>query len=253
VIPRISVAAKERFRHVNSDTSQAHPAQPMALPAPDPSIALWLCRLECSGDQTNVFAQSLSPSERQRADRFGTPALRSRWIAGRAALRRLLGEVLAIDPAAVVLHRGIRGRPQLAAEYALDFNVSHTDDVALICIGTGLPADERIGVDIEREDRDVNADGLARKFMTDRERAAMAPLDDAARHLRFLKLWTCKEAMSKATGAALSAPFRNIDVAIDDTPRLVAGPAPYLPDRWRLLSAAVPAGLVATVAIWRGI
>jgi len=57
--------------------------------------------------------------------------------------------------------------------------------------------------------------------------------------------------MSKATGDALSAPFRDIDVALDDGPHLIAGPLPYVADRWRLVSAAVPAGLVATIAIWR--
>ncbi|MEP6997471.1 MAG: 4'-phosphopantetheinyl transferase superfamily protein [Betaproteobacteria bacterium] len=224
---------------------------PIALPAPDPAIALWLCRLGCSNDEECALAQSLSPQEIERANRFGIPALRARWIVGRAMLRRLLGVALGVDPAAVELRRGRRGRPQLAANYGRDFNVSHTDDVALIGIATGLPAGGRIGVDIEREDRTINADGLARKFMTERERAAMAPLDDAARRRRFLQLWTCKEAMSKATGDALSAPFRTIDVALDGGPHLTSGPAPYVPDRWRLISAAVPAGFVATIAIWR--
>lgn len=80
----------------------------------------------------------------------------------------------------------------------------------------------------------------------------MAECDEATRRRIFLRLWTCKEAMSKATGDALSAPFRDIDVALDPGPRLVAGPAPYASDRWRLLSVDVPAGLVATLAIWRG-
>ncbi|MFI4954213.1 MAG: 4'-phosphopantetheinyl transferase family protein [Burkholderiales bacterium] len=224
----------------------------IALPAPDPAITLWLCKLDRAGDEVDALAESLSPLELARADRFGTVLLRRRWISGRTALRRLLGASLGVAPAAVALHRGIRGRPQLAREFALDFNVSHTDDIALIGIAVGLPAGARIGVDIEREDRAVNADGLARKFMTERERAEMAPLDDAARRQRFLRLWTCKEAMSKATGDALSAPFREIAVALDDGPRLIAGPPPYVPGRWRLVGASVPAGLVATIAIWRG-
>jgi 4'-phosphopantetheinyl transferase len=226
--------------------------QAIALPAPDPAIALWLCKLDRSSEESMVLARSLSPLEIARADRFGTPALRARWIAGRASLRQLLGAALGIDPAAVVLQRGTRGRPELAAEYAIDFNVSHTDDVAIIGIATGLEPGARIGVDIEREDRSVNADGLARKFMTGQERAGMASLDDAGRRRRFLQLWTCKEAMSKATGDALSAPFREIDVAVNQGLRLRAGPAPYLADHWRLVSAAVPEGLIATIAIWRG-
>ena len=237
---------------MNSDTSQMTSTQPIALPAPDPAIALWLYPLDCSSDESRAFERTLSPAEIERADRFGTPALRARWIAGRAALRRLLGAALGVDPAAVPLRRGIRGRPEVAAEHALDFNVSHTDNVALIGIAAGLPPGTRIGVDVEREDRAVNADGLARKFMSARERAAMAPLDEEARRRQFLRLWTCKEAMSKATGDALSAPFRDIDVGLDRSPHLLAGPPPYVAGRWRLVSAAVPPGLIATIAIWRG-
>lgn len=238
---------------MNSDTSPTTSTEPIALPAPDPAIALWLCDLRCSSNDARVLARWLSPLEVERADRFGTPALRERWIAGRATLRRLLGAALGIDPVAVALRRGTRGRPELAAEYAIDFNVSHTGDVALIGIAVGLPPGAHIGVDIEREDRVVNSDGLARKFMTERERETMAPLDDGARRRHFLRLWTCKEAMSKATGDALSAPFRHIDVAIDEGPHLIAGPQPYVADRWRLVSASVPAELIATIAIWRGV
>ncbi len=237
---------------MNSDTSQMISTKAIALPAPDPAISLWLYPLDCSSDESRELARLLSPLEIERADRFGTPALRARWIAGRAALRRLLGAALGLDPAAVSLRRGTRGRPEVAAEHALDFNVSHTDDVALIGIAAGLPPGARIGVDIEREDRAVNADGLARKFMTARERAAMAPLDEEARRRHFLRLWTCKEAMSKATGDALSAPFRDIDVDLDQGPRLVAGPPPYIAGHWRLVNTAVPARLIATIAIWRG-
>jgi hypothetical protein len=57
--------------------------------------------------------------------------------------------------------------------------------------------------------------------------------------------------MSKATGDALSAPFRHMDVALDGGPRLVAGPMPYAPEAWRLIAAAIPPGLIASLAIWR--
>jgi 4'-phosphopantetheinyl transferase len=249
----MAIATTARFRRMNSDTSQTTATKPIALAAPDPAIALWLYPLDCDSAESRELARSLSPLEIERADRFGTPALRTRWIAGRATLRSLLGAALGIDPAAVPLRRGTRGRPEVGAEHALDFNVSHTDNVALIGIAAGLPPGARIGVDVEREDRAVNADGLARKFMTARERAVMAPLDEEARRRHFLRLWTCKEAMSKATGDALSAPFRDIDVGLDKSPHLLAGPPPYVAGRWRLVSAAVPAGLIATIAIWRGV
>ncbi len=147
--------------------------------------------------------------------------------------------------------RGVRGRPELDGERGIDFNVSHTGDTALIAICGDAGNGVRIGVDIERDTRRVNADGLARKFMSERERAVMAPLDADARRRRFLRLWTCKEAMSKATGDALSAPFRDLDVSLDGDPRLIAGPPPYLAPLWRLFFAKVPPGFFATLAVWR--
>ena len=58
--------------------------------------------------------------------------------------------------------------------------------------------------------------------------------------------------MSKATGDGLSAPFRELDVALTDTIALVQGPTPYEPSRWRLDVVDAPAGFVATVALWSG-
>ena len=221
-----------------------------AVPDADPAVALWLCQLDRVPAGVAAITHWLAPAELIRAARFGTDALRLRWIVGRATLRLLLASELGIDPATVPLQRGRRGRPELAPPHMLDFNVSHTRDVALIAIAHGLPPASRIGVDIEHADRTVNADGLARKFLTVRERTAIAPLDADARRRGFLRLWTCKEAMSKATGDALQAPFREIDVTVDDGLELHAGPPPYTPGHWRLFAADVAAELLATVAIW---
>jgi hypothetical protein len=56
--------------------------------------------------------------------------------------------------------------------------------------------------------------------------------------------------MSKATGDALSAPFRHIEVSMEQEPKLVAGPPPYIANAWQLCVAAVPPHLIATVAMW---
>ena len=138
-------------------------------------------------------------------------------------------------------------RPGLAGDRSgIDFNVSHTRDVALI----GIAHTRRIGVDVERADRDVRADGLARKFLTSAEQATLAPLPEAERRARFLRYWTCKEAMSKATGDGLSAPMRRLEVRLTDGIELTRGPAPYEPARWRLHAVDVPDGYLATLALW---
>jgi 4'-phosphopantetheinyl transferase len=187
-----------------------------------------------------------------RAQRFGTEELRRRWIAGRGALRVVLGGELGIAPSAVAIRRGVRGRPELDdAGAGIDFNVSHTRDVAIIGIARDLSAGTRIGVDIERVDREVGVDRLARKFLTAAEQTSLADLDLRGRRERFLRYWTCKEAMSKATGDGLIAPFGRLEVALSESLRLVAGPPPYVPAQWTLHDAMAPATWLATIAIWR--
>lgn len=219
---------------------------PQQLASPAPGLAIWRCDLEQSENEIATLVQCLSAAERQRAKRFGMPLLRARYVVGRAWLRWVLGRALGIAPQAVMIAAGRRGRPFLRS-HDVDFNVSHTQSSALI----GIASHGRIGVDIESGDRRVNVEGVGRKFMTVRERGELATLAGDDRRRALLRLWTCKEALSKATGDALSAPFRHLEVAVAPAPRLVAGPPPYLPADWRLFDVALADDYFATVAWWR--
>ena len=179
--------------------------------SPVEGVALWFATLAASDEEFARMSAWLSTAEHTRAARFGRESLRRRYIIGRASLRWALGGTLDVPPAAVPIVRGDRGRPKLDGIDGIDFNISHTDDAALI----GIAHCVRIGVDIERVDRDVNADGLARKFLTPAEQATLAPLSADERRVRFLRYWTCKEAMSKATGDGLAALFRELEVDLD--------------------------------------
>ena len=84
------------------------------------------------------------------------------------------------------------------------------------------------------------------------EQAALAGLAPEARRRALLRLWTCKEAMSKATGDALSAPFRRISIAAEDALRLDRRSAALHARRMAAPPIAVPGGYLATVALWHG-
>jgi 4'-phosphopantetheinyl transferase len=242
----------DRDRGPESIGSSRTSPVPRELSSPGEGVALWWCELDRTPDELTRIAAQLSPAERARAARFGTEALRERWMAGRGALRAVLGHTLGIDPADVAIVRGARGRPALADNTArIDFNVSHTRGVALVAIARQVAGAVRVGVDIEHRDREAGADRLARKFLTAAEHATLAGLAPDLRRQRFLRYWTCKEAMSKATGDGLIAPMRQLDVDLAPTPRLRAGPSPYLPRDWWLGFADVPSEWLATVALWR--
>jgi 4'-phosphopantetheinyl transferase len=212
-------------------------------------MALWWCSTVATDDALAVLQRWLSPAEHARAARFALPEIARRYAVGRAALRYVLAGLLEQVPAEVAIVRGARGRPQLAHVANLDFNVSNTRRVALIAVTT-LPG-TRVGVDVEHRDRPLRHEGLARKFCTQAEYAALDELEGDARRHRFLRLWTCKEAMSKATGDALGAPLRRLDVELEPVLRLAGGPPPYVPADWSLLAASVPEDYFASVAVWR--
>jgi 4'-phosphopantetheinyl transferase len=221
---------------------------PIELASPARGVSAWWAQLGASEDEVARLATWLAPEEHARAARYGRPELAHRYIVGRALLRWVLGGTLGIAPSAVPIQRDARGRPHLDGDFGIDFNISHTEGVALI----GIAREGRIGVDIEHSARRVRADGLARKLLTPAERATLAPFGEAERRARFLRYWTCKEAMSKATGDGLSAPFLQLDVKLAETIELVRGPAPYEPSRWQLHAVNAPTGFVATVALWSG-
>ncbi|MET0917819.1 MAG: 4'-phosphopantetheinyl transferase superfamily protein [Burkholderiales bacterium] len=220
-------------------------AQAVALAAPAAGVDAWTCNLSRSPSDIAAMERVLSQAELARAQRFGRPELRARYIVGRSTLRAILGTVLGVDAAQVVILRGRRGRPMVEGA-SVDFNVSHTRDTAIFAVATNA----RIGVDIEHRDRMVNVEGVGRKFMSPREQAMLHGLDGDAQRHALLRLWTCKEAMSKATGDALGAPFRKLDVVLDPAPSLRDGPQPYEPSRWRLLPVDISGGYLATVALW---
>jgi 4'-phosphopantetheinyl transferase len=227
------------------DAGGSAPA-PNAIASPFRDISLWWISLAPGVDCRHLAAE-LSDTERERMQRFATDVLRDRYLIGRAALRRLLGRTLGVESASVPIERGPRGRPQLTGIQGIDFNVSHTTDAALIAIARRV----KVGVDVERADRSIHSLGIARKFLTERERAALPSSDPDGARRRILRLWTCKEAMSKATGDALSAPFRRLDVEIEPSLRLADGPAPYDPRDFALFAGEVPASHFATIAVWR--
>ncbi len=107
------------------------------------------------------------------------------------------------------------------ASSGIDFNVSHTRDFGLIGVALALLLRRRApwGGALLRSRRAAAA--LLLHLLT---RAfgggwRVSPPGFAA----IFRYWTCKEAMSKATGDGLAAPFRRLDVELAETPRLLDG------------------------------
>lgn len=200
----------------------------------------------------------LTPDEIARADRFVFARDRARFIAGRAFLRRSLGQALGLAPRRVALTSLGRGKPVLVAGSAagsgaapggLQFNLSHADGLAVLALSDRGP----VGVDVERaaarsrlaEDLDL----LAPRVLCPDEIAALAAAPASGRLALFLAFWTAKEARMKLTGEGLALDPRRIALALgpDGWPRGYRTPAapPYAPQAqlWPVALPADPAAI----------
>ena len=157
----------------------------------------------------NDHAALLSASELERARRFVFNRDRRRFIAGRAQLRRLLGERLAIHPKSVELTYGAHGKPAVANS-ALHFNVSHCDDLAVYAFSFG----RAVGVDVESVRPMPEGRDIAARYFSQTENQAWLALDRCDRPVGFFNCWTRKEAFIKAIGDGLSYPLDRFDVSL---------------------------------------
>ena len=73
----------------------------------------------------------LADDELQRANRFRAERHRERFLVGRGSLRCLLARYLAIDPWKVAFRYEDFGKPVLASNAELQFNLTHSHGLAL--------------------------------------------------------------------------------------------------------------------------
>jgi 4'-phosphopantetheinyl transferase len=143
-----------------------------------------------------------------------TDAPRERRAAARAGLRLLLGSYLGIEPSAVKIVQGVRGRPELAPVHSprdlddLRFNLSHTAGLAVCAIGRG----RAIGVDVEAVDRRAISQAAIERALRPHEAERVMKAGESQRTEAFLRRWTVKEAYAKALGIGMALDFHEIGV-----------------------------------------
>ncbi|WP_282202302.1 4'-phosphopantetheinyl transferase family protein [Kitasatospora fiedleri] len=131
------------------------------------------------------------------------PEVRARFAASRAMIKHVAARAVRVRPEAIELGYSLHGRPYLRGCDQVDISLSHTDDLLLI----GLTTRGLIGVDAEAADRPLVGTGAERLVCTPRESALLAALPEPERNPALVRLWTLKEAYSKAIGQGLRFRF----------------------------------------------
>lgn len=153
------------------------------------------------------FSNLLRVDEILRANRFHFERHRRRFIIARSLLRLLLARYLQVSPADIVFDYNAHGKPFIRDASSIEFNLSHSDDLALLAIGQQAP----LGIDLEFfSNRPYR--GIAKNLFSDAECKALNQLTRFTRPLGFFHIWAQKEAFIKATGLGLAYPTQEFTV-----------------------------------------
>jgi 4'-phosphopantetheinyl transferase len=217
------------------------------LPVRTFGAKFWL--VDLSAVPTAAELECLSNEEQARASRFVFDEHRRRFRMAHLALRRLLAEEVGIDAAAIEYLSGPNGKPALHEDFGVSFNMSHSDELALIATARDLPADAEIGVDIESLREVRNTGELAAMNFTALEQHELAHVAPRERNWFFLSGWTRKEACLKAIGSGLSISPQTFECALAPVRALTRIPTPQGARTVEVESVDVQDGHLAAIAI----
>ena len=168
----------------------------------DGETHVWAFNLDLAAPLVDALRPLLSPDENARAERLRNSQDRSRFIAGRAQLRQLIGDSLGLPPENLRFGYSPVGKPFLArntGEAALHFNAAGSASLGILAIRT----DAEVGIDVEQIRPLTDMPRLARCMLAADEYKDYAAVPKALRDTRFFEYWVRKEAAAKAMGTGL--------------------------------------------------
>jgi 4'-phosphopantetheinyl transferase len=211
----------------------------------DDEVTVWVIPLTEPPTAIEVMFSDLTGEERSRAERLRVDSARRQFVVTRASLRRVLGAQLEVLPIEVPISQVGAGKPAVSGA-DFHFNVTHTEGLGLIAL-----ARRPVGVDVERLRTPANPEGLVSRFFSPRECDDFLALPAELRRAGFIRGWTCKEAIIKASGLSI-AYLDGFDVELHP-----ARPAALLAARhpvvaasaWSLAAWEPEGGFAAAVAV----
>jgi 4'-phosphopantetheinyl transferase len=218
-------------------------------------IHVWIASMNQPAACVRRLAQTLSADEQLRAKNFHFEQDQLNFIIGRGLLRMILGRYLGIEPSRLCFRYGSCGKPSLAPKGFQNpsalvprFSLAHSHDLALYTV----TRDQEIGVDLEYVSWIAEADQIAEKFFSARERAVFHTLPASQKQEAFFNCWTRKEAYLKASGCGLDWPLDKVEVSlVPGEPARLLSVAGDIREAFRwFVQALTPApGYVAALAV----
>ncbi|EMR74215.1 phosphopantetheinyl transferase [Thaumarchaeota archaeon SCGC AB-539-E09] len=171
-------------------------------------IHVWKIDLKKQKKIFNEMYSILSEKERTRVKSLRFKKDRIRYTIGQSALRNILAEYLELGPEEVCFSYMSTGKPKLESQKKIQFNFSHSKDLAIFA----LNEKHRLGIDIEFEKEISELEKMIKYYCTNQEKATIKKLPNEKQKSAFYRFWTQKEAYLKGVEYGLKYPLNIVDI-----------------------------------------
>jgi 4'-phosphopantetheinyl transferase len=232
-----------------NDQNDRWESPPALLELDAGAVHVWRVDLDAPAHDRDALRSTLTPDELARAARFVFVRDRERFVVGRGLLRAILVRYMGDSPSALRFGYNMHGKPFLSApdSDALQFNVSHTKQLALIAVRRR----GQVGIDIERIREPIDYAPIAAEMFSAAERAALYATPEPLRLSAFFGFWTRKEAYIKARGEGLGSALNQFDTTLrsDELVGVVRVEDSAGDELWALRALHPAQGYIAAVVV----
>ena len=194
-ITSVSASLSERQKYTSLSNSDVH---------------IWQVSLVPDRERLNLCKSILDSATMQKAKWLKFEDDQNKYIICQGILRLLLANYLKIKTSEIVISRQKKGKPFVANETPVFFNMS---DSGNICVYAFSKFSE-LGIDIEEKRNLPDLDELIKKNLTKKE-IEYINKKPAEKSNNFFRFWTIKEAYLKAIGEGMRLTPDKLEFSID--------------------------------------
>ena len=200
-------------------------------------LHIWVVDLNFPIEQKAQYLDSLSAEEKLRAQAFKIANPQENFIATRYTLRNILSQYLNSTNIKIAFTE--HKKPYLLDHPELQFNLSHSNELALIALALQHP----VGVDIEKIRATFNP-AIVTRYFNENEQSALAKFPAQEQIKIFHRVWAKKEAIIKAIGGGLTMPVSSFSVSTEMQAEIIA----IEKENWHLFPLEIHPNYEAAVA-----
>ena len=160
------------------------------------------------------YMNYLTSNEIERLDNINNLNNRNQFVASRVVIKKILSKYLKKIPNKIEFSFNKHGKPFIRDKYhnhRFEFNISHSDIYGLIAI----TLDNKIGVDIQKINHDIDVDSLSSRFFSENEKTQLMNLDKSKKIDAFHLGWARKESFIKAIGEGVAYGLDSFTVSLE--------------------------------------